>query len=72
MEIRENVFPPGRLRKSPVSQRPTEKVFYENIGTSEPYHVNQYVRPKSLATFKLMKSPSENELDFLKRRELQR
>ena len=52
------------------SEQKSEKVFYENIGGSEPYHVNRYLRPKGLTTFKLTRSPSENENEFLKRKDL--
>lgn len=43
------------------------RVFYGNVGR-EPYRVNHYVRPKGLSTFKLVKNPTEKEVDFERRK----
>ena len=49
-------------KRSTVNSR----IFYSNIG-NEPYRINQYVRPKGLATFKLVQNPREKDADFTKR-----
>ena len=44
------------------------QIFYGYIG-KEPYRINSYVRPKGLASFKLVQNPTEKEMDFAKRKE---
>ena len=50
-----------------MKQKDRSRAFYDNIGR-EPHIINKYARPKGLQSFKMNRSTSESETEFLMRK----